>query len=274
MKITKTDLGYVYLSHPMNASSKAFLDWSAKAGYLTCTSDIQLALWDAWKAGTESVQGIPKEEIKQDTPKQDWDLDTKIEMFDLLCATFNLDKSSYWDITTNKAPHHVEWFEQDLGKVMRFNDPRLLIEVFNLLVEKFGDKYLKMQIAEGWLWRNIEWRGKRIRAATFQREICIRDAKITLRDSIKRKPDILEGLCAKKHILTVIRDLFAVSKVFGLPVFSSYCWHREGFTISASTNRQAVELLSAFHKFLGDEAEKIELSEGGKSVVVTLKDID
>jgi len=82
MKITKTDLGYVYLSHPMNASSKAFLDWSAKAGYLTCTSDIQLALWDAWKAGTESVQNIPKEEIKQDapkqdTPKQDWNLDRR-----------------------------------------------------------------------------------------------------------------------------------------------------------------------------------------------------
>lgn len=29
----------------------AFLCWSAKAGYATCTSDIQLALYDAWKAG-------------------------------------------------------------------------------------------------------------------------------------------------------------------------------------------------------------------------------
>lgn len=33
-----------------------FLDWSAKAGYLTCTSDITLALWDAWQAGKQAAE--------------------------------------------------------------------------------------------------------------------------------------------------------------------------------------------------------------------------
>lgn len=30
-----------------------FLEWSHEAGYSTCTSDIQLALWEAWQAGAE-----------------------------------------------------------------------------------------------------------------------------------------------------------------------------------------------------------------------------
>ena len=29
----------------------AFIKWLTGAGYLTATSDIQLALWDAWNAG-------------------------------------------------------------------------------------------------------------------------------------------------------------------------------------------------------------------------------
>lgn len=35
-----------------------FLEWSEKAGYLNCTSDVQLALWDAWQAGkaTETMR--------------------------------------------------------------------------------------------------------------------------------------------------------------------------------------------------------------------------
>lgn len=36
--------------------SPEFLDWSFKAGYGTCTSDITLALWDAWQAGQKSEE--------------------------------------------------------------------------------------------------------------------------------------------------------------------------------------------------------------------------
>ena len=35
----------------ITVSCSTFVEWSSKAGYGTCTSDIQLALWDAWQAG-------------------------------------------------------------------------------------------------------------------------------------------------------------------------------------------------------------------------------
>jgi len=35
-----------------------FLEWSAKAGYATCTSDIQLALWEAWQAGRKTARDL------------------------------------------------------------------------------------------------------------------------------------------------------------------------------------------------------------------------
>jgi hypothetical protein len=34
-----------------------FIDWADKAGYLTCTSDIQIALEEAWNAGVETKGG-------------------------------------------------------------------------------------------------------------------------------------------------------------------------------------------------------------------------
>ena len=35
-----------------------FLAWSHAAGYSTCTSDIQLALWDAWRAGQKRTREL------------------------------------------------------------------------------------------------------------------------------------------------------------------------------------------------------------------------
>ena len=35
-----------------------FLAWSHEAGYSTCTSDIQLALWDAWQAGRKTARDL------------------------------------------------------------------------------------------------------------------------------------------------------------------------------------------------------------------------
>lgn len=35
-----------------------FLVWSHEAGYSTCTSDIQLALWEAWQAGLHAKRGV------------------------------------------------------------------------------------------------------------------------------------------------------------------------------------------------------------------------
>ena len=50
-----------YQSHRIVQSpSKEFLDWSAKAGYATSTSDNQLTLWEAWQAGILSNIGIGK----------------------------------------------------------------------------------------------------------------------------------------------------------------------------------------------------------------------
>jgi len=38
------------LSPLAHSPCSEFLAWSHKAGYSTCTSDIQFALWDAWQA--------------------------------------------------------------------------------------------------------------------------------------------------------------------------------------------------------------------------------
>jgi len=35
-----------------------FLAWSHAAGYSTCTSDIQLALWGAWRAGQKRTREL------------------------------------------------------------------------------------------------------------------------------------------------------------------------------------------------------------------------
>jgi len=41
-----------------------FLAWSHKAGYSTCTSDIQLAIWEGWKAGQEHARKTNGDESK------------------------------------------------------------------------------------------------------------------------------------------------------------------------------------------------------------------
>jgi hypothetical protein len=41
-----------------------FLAWSAKAGYATCTSDIQLALWEAWQAGQKHARDTNGDDAK------------------------------------------------------------------------------------------------------------------------------------------------------------------------------------------------------------------
>jgi hypothetical protein len=55
--------------HPPGADSSPspcseFLDWSAQAGYSSCTSDIQLAIWEGWKAGQEHARKTNGDESK------------------------------------------------------------------------------------------------------------------------------------------------------------------------------------------------------------------
>ena len=49
--IKMSEISKMHLTKSDDPPSPAFLEWSFKAGYGTVTSDIQLALWDAWQAG-------------------------------------------------------------------------------------------------------------------------------------------------------------------------------------------------------------------------------
>lgn len=214
------------------------------------------------------------------TPEErnDWNLEFKKELYAFMCKLRNMGPSYFFQEERIDEKAERSWFADDLKKVLMFSEPKELVGAYDAILEKYGEKFLTIEIGYSWNWKNVEWRGKEFRAATFLASIYLGNGKEPMKEYVEKEPvqgrssRKPKGVFLKDHPLIKISSLFAVRDAFKLTEFHSYEWTDEGFKIiGCDSKKHTKEIQKTFVEFMGDEAEKVEMNLEKKEVHVILK---
>jgi hypothetical protein len=202
--------------------------------------------------------------------KDDWNLDTRLAVEGEVCKISGREPSRW--VCDDET--HTRWFNQDLDKLLSFEKPLELINVYEHLIEKFGDFHLTIGVTKSWHWRDFMFRDKTVRAAGFYGKIWLWKGDKPLKDYVRSEKHLqseYSSICHKCNILVEISDLFAISAEFNLPAFQQYSWNETGFVISCNSKKHTEEIKKEITEFFLPDSEEIIVDANGRKITVNLK---